>query len=195
MKKLLAELDFFTGFYESIHSSAFDSEIEQIIEENNCSYDDLEYNCDFINYSKEYVNAVNSITKLNLEFESLDSPKYYNYTTDRIFVYINEADFTTILQAYNSNYALKLQLAKKVKSKFTSRDGFSSFYSNSIREWLQTSISEWDHNQLGLLLSVYCEFTYSDGIWNDDYNIDIAAWEYACGNGAAMIDYTINKKA
>ena len=44
-------------------------------------------------------------------------------------------------------------LEATARDMFTSRDGFSSFYSPDVSEW--GDVSEWDHNQIGCLIAAY----------------------------------------
>ena len=52
---------------------------------------------------------------------------------------------------------LKCELAKlkeRIKERFSSRDGFMSFYSSDLGDWPK-ELKDWDHNQLSTLLEVY----------------------------------------
>ena len=40
-----------------------------------------------------------------------------------------------------------------IKERFTSRDGFISFYPNRVEDW--PDLEEWDHNHVGTLLEAY----------------------------------------
>lgn len=188
MKKVI-QLQFFSGFYNSIHSAAFDNELDEIMMEENCEYDDLEYTYNYENYCSEYVNAFNSEYKFNLEFEKFSSPREYNFTTDRLFCFIDDNDLAKLATALNSR-----EFAVLVMERFTSRDGFSSFYSNNIAEWLAKPLADYDHNELGTLLDAYLEIE-TECSTDSEKEIDYTCYEYAAGNGAASIDYEVKKEA
>jgi hypothetical protein len=62
--------------------------------------------------------------ELNLKFIQIDSPKFYNFTTDKIEAEINENDFNKLKDTYlNSN-----EFIDYVNENSKSYDGFISFY-------------------------------------------------------------------
>ena len=150
----------FNGFYESISDTQLEDAIRDTFRTDACEdYPEIPdlpssyYKAIRIAYAKEYVSAFNHAFKtefdldLDLEFESLQSPTEYNFTTDRIFCFISETKLSDLLLM-----AIKYsKLAEVVKETFTSRDGFASFYPADIDEWPR-SVKDWDHNQLGVLL-------------------------------------------
>ena len=91
-----------------------------------------------------------------LVFVELSSPKYYNFSTDRIFVKIS-CKFIEELKKKIDKFAL----GKAILEQFTSRDGFISFYSNDVNEWLGQK-EPWDHNQVCLLLEVLLVSKYGE---------------------------------
>ena len=177
MDKLLAVLPF-SGFYESIHAANLDDTLEQLFQNDQGDIDDkgIELlnaytgwtNELLANYCKLYVEAFNHELSLNLVFESLESPKFYNYTTDRIFIEIAIDELKAIYDKTD-----KGELAKLVKSKFTSYDGFSSFYSNDLSDW--PSLLDWDHNQIGTLVECYLD--------QEDSDFELYSMESASCNG------------
>ena len=64
-----------------------------------------------------------------ITFEGLSSPKYYNYTTDKIKAIISPEIYLTILNKFENNNTFVNYVNKASKS----RDGFASFY-NGISE-------------------------------------------------------------
>lgn len=157
----------FTGFYESWYSyelnNVEEQEVEHFCEKN--EYIDKDWLANemwrFQDISKaeavicpEYVEAFNDFIfetfdlQLGLTFSDMSSPKEYNFTTDRIFAHISDEAMCTLFNRVQE-YGL---LEKTIKQRFTSRDGFISFYSNRLEDWLCKPLSEWDHNELGTLL-------------------------------------------
>lgn len=84
-------------------------------------------------------------------FESMTSPRFYNFETDRVFLELPEATVLKLFQM--SAEAAHLPLTDFLKANFTSYDGFISHYSNDINDWLEKPLVDWDHNEVGALLS------------------------------------------
>ena len=148
----------FSGFYESLHSSAIDDSInqefsdDQGIENAELSYrawDSMQWGNVRNEYAKEYAKSFGHEFGIkSLAFESLRCPKEYNFTTDRIFCNIDYAELCGIIKTFD----LKA-FAEFVRERFTSRDGFISFYPSELAEW--GKIDTWDHNQCGTALEFY----------------------------------------
>lgn len=160
----------FSGFYESIHSQEIDRAIESMFDDretgefaewgSELSWElDHDYSATCEQYSKEYVESMGHIYDLELTFDGVDSPRYYNYSTDRVFAKISRDSVARMWRATDSD-----DLRDMIKKRFTSYDGFASHYSNDLSEW-PCKLSEWDHNQLGALLLVYLE-TEKQGEWD-----------------------------
>ncbi len=186
----------FTGFYESEHASMIDDEINMIFEtdDNGGTHavpDDLykyaDYKGMFTDYAKLYAEVFadhfeeETGVKLDLEFESMTSPKFYNFETDRIFAHISTKaiqDMFTLSEDENH-----ISLKKVIADRHTSRSGFHSFYSNDPEEWLSKSVTDWDNIELETLIhAVYFSKT-GKGVYEDD---DMKAWslmDRARGNG------------
>lgn len=156
----------FSGFYESTHNSLFDREIESLFEyddQGNSNIPDefywanINYQHMRLEYSKRYVENFNELIKtesdfdLGLTFESLQSPREYNFTTDRIFCYIDQRTIRKLFAYAIDHMELFDQC---VKDNFTSCDGFCSYYSNNLQDWVKKPLGDYDHNEIGLLLEV-----------------------------------------
>ena len=155
----------FEGFYESKHSSELDSIEERYVEWEvergselsaaelgDALYRAANYGLAFDHIARAYVEYFNDYIKeeyeidLELKFESMTSPREYNFETDRIFCHISQEKAQLLFDSVPL-YAIK----QKIYTRFTSYDGFISSYPNRLEDW-PTSIEEWDHNQLGTLL-------------------------------------------
>lgn len=110
----------FGGFYHSEHSGTIDNNIDMYEYE----WEEVDYKKTNINYCKVYLNKLSEELEINLDFISLDSPKEYNFTTDKIFCSISNKDFSTLLSVYDTK-----ELFNYIEEHSKSRDGFSSFYS------------------------------------------------------------------
>jgi hypothetical protein len=142
----------FSGFYESFHDdqlerSLIDEELSD--EEAEKLRDEIDWGAERINYSEEYTYLIAKLLKIDLKFVALKSPREYNFGTDRIFARIDEDDIELLKGKVDTDL-----MYNAVKEQYTSRDGFSSFYSNSYQEWLDQE-EPWDHNQIATLIEVY----------------------------------------
>jgi hypothetical protein len=111
-------------------------------------------------YARAYVDAVNSRLGLSIRFKLVESPKAYNFVTDRILGEITAEDAQRM-----ANRTSKSALDRVVKARCTSRDGFISYYANDYREW--GGIADWDYNQLGILLEAFLIQECGDD-WEDE---------------------------
>ena len=179
MSKHALRLMFFSGFYNSIHDSVFDSETESILEDYpGKKWDDFRWTYNWDGYARSYVNAINSEIGMKLEFRNLWSPREYNFATDEIYCFLKADDVKKISSALNSE-----TLKRLIKERFTSRDGFSSFYSNDIEEWKEKLTLEWDEIELGTLLDA----------WLIDNDFDLSGLDYwgfeECSCNGSWVDY------
>tara|TARA_Y100000004_G_scaffold155459_1_gene180056 strand:- start:1333 stop:2016 length:684 start_codon:yes stop_codon:yes gene_type:complete len=161
----------FQGFYNSLYSHAIDSEIESSLDWYSEDYDlseaqretlangYLEKNTSefYYNVSKDYAEALiyeierETGLSLNARFESMESPREYNFQTDRLFIELPEASAIAFVNYILANH--KEQLEKLIGQRFTSRDGFWSNYDNTLEAWGDPS--EWDLNQLGTCFQIF----------------------------------------
>ena len=106
--------------------------------------------------AQEYVDYFNEKFKdefgidLKLRFESLKSPREYNFSTDIIYAYIDEEVVRRLLDDLEES-----KLSDMIRERFTSCDGFISFYPNRIDRWKTKPLEEWDHNEIGTILEAY----------------------------------------
>jgi len=163
----------FSGFYDSLWSSEFDTvqeqEVEWMLDPSNeyatelpedITTDDLsdlfyrfaDFGQMYADFAPVYSEAFQQYLwdkhdlDVTLKFESMTSPKYYNFETDRIFAEITLEDVVKIYRKVG-----KAKLRAQAKQMFTSRSGFSSFYDPDIDTW--GNLRSWDHNQLYCLLT------------------------------------------
>jgi len=185
----------FSGFYESLYSSAIDQEEEQFCE-NEAEYrqaeegippelhltasefaEELMYCVDYravhLAVAQTYVDAFNNVASeaigipLGLMFEEMTSPREYNFETDRIFCEITPATVRALFaqSAADGHAALEAQIRRR----FTSYDGFISGYPNALETWLEKPLDEWDHNELGTLLLACLDLAAVDDLAMDVY--------------------------
>ncbi len=168
----------FSGFYNSIHDAALDSGLESLFQDSAGDINDALIErawriADFTDahekYARKYAEMFAQSVKVSLEFESMESPREYNFTTDVIFCTITEEEARRVLGTVPRS-----ALDKVAAENFTSRDGFYSFYSNDVDSW--GDVSTWDHNQIGALM----EALALEAEWDE-----MEVFEYVSGNGYA----------
>ena len=134
----------FSGFYNSIWDFDYDyvvTDINELREEKELEPIDSDIiDIDFTSYKnyigKEYCKALtlNILDKqsiLMVEFKEIDSPREYNFTTDKIVCDVT-IDTGKVSEWVKAN---REDLAKYVHERFMPRDGFMPFYSNDIDVW------------------------------------------------------------
>ena len=126
-------------------------------------------------YAKSYVKALSEELDLPLVFDKLCSPREYNFSTDRILCSLSQAGLTQL-----SSRIDPVKFAIKVKDDFTSRSGFSSYYSSDAGSW--GAIETWDHNQIGCAIaSLLDDWTFKNELdLMEDYRCNgfFAEWIY-----------------
>tara|TARA_R110000751_G_scaffold90538_1_gene177579 strand:- start:242 stop:748 length:507 start_codon:yes stop_codon:yes gene_type:complete len=110
----------FGGFYHSEHSETIENNIELY----GYDWEDVDYKKTYVNYCKAFLNRLGEELQIDLNFISLDSPREYNFTTDKIFCSISENDFKALLNTYDTK-----ELFNYIEEHSKSRSGFTSFYS------------------------------------------------------------------
>jgi hypothetical protein len=156
----------FSGFYESDHDSLLESALEQLFSDQNgdplpCAGDawgHIDWTKVQAEYAEEYARQFAALLSdvagfpIRLPLVELNSPRSYKFTTDRIFCKVSQRTVKAL-----HKLADKAKLDKLIHDKFTSYDGFLSYYDNSLTAWPKNPL-EWDANQIGTLLeSVFFE--------------------------------------
>lgn len=146
------ELPFFPGFYESFlynsdmvwyefNDKGNLAHYRDYFGDNTLTEDDLDI--DFDQYtddvSKSFVRMFYCCDECpdfieDMKFNELVSPKYYNYSTDRLYVDIKLTDDwkKKVFAFMDEN---EEWLSKRIASDWTSYDGFCSFMSNELCQW------------------------------------------------------------
>lgn len=177
---VVANLPFFPGFYESILSgimdSAVESEADNLVEKESYAeyypetyfpdelrldhsdlWDSVSYGDAYREIAQDYCEAFDQWAQDNLAtpvnsfvFESMTSPREYNFETDRLFVTIPLAVMETLAKGVD---VAKLQ--ETIERRHKSRSGFISFYADDLESWqdkIADGIESLDHNELGTIL-------------------------------------------
>jgi hypothetical protein len=128
-----------------------------------------------------------------IKYQNMHSPKYYNFTNDSINVEVtlskeNINNIATYIKENVENFA------EYIKKHYTSRPGFSSYYSNDVSDWtgeLTDNLTNFGAKPiiLGSILEFICENEgiNSDGMYN--YAIEqIPAFSYVSVKGETEED-------
>ena len=192
MKTIQLEINFpmFEGFYCSQLDLSENIEVGEGDDYfmNEEQFDEIDWNKTNENVSKFYLDYFKdelndffkSIGVLSLEFIKINSPKYYNYSTDKLVcnIEINKDVFVHELRKNNFD-----NWKQFLKDNFTSYDGFISFYPNTSIEWdeLINENIEDDNVIIETLLQFYLEQNEEFGDLKDnllDYKIFEKTFEF-----------------
>lgn len=161
----------FQGFYNSLYSYEIDSEIERTCEYYREEYglsdneseqiangyleknqNEFYYNVSKY-YAEQFIYELESETGITIKanFESIQSPKEYNFTTDRLFIEMPQEQALLFIGYILNNH--KKELEELIEQRFTSQSGFISFYKNTLEAWGEPT--KWDYNQIGTCFEVF----------------------------------------
>lgn len=165
----------FSGFYNSRHDEALDDALQQAVSD---EYGNLngglyshamsaDWQAINVAYAEAYTKEFSQRTGIACQFESLSSPREYNFTTDRVFVTIEPNEVMRLFQAVNPD-----TLTEVCDEMFKSRSGFMSYYSPDWKEW--GGADKFDHNQIWAIIAAYVHDEMADDgkTWDDaEWNI------------------------
>lgn len=150
----------FAGFYNTWHDQEFDDTLERMFSDraSGCHVNDklmmrawqaCNWHAAQVEYAKAYADSFAERFKLGpIKFDEMSSPREYNFTTDRIFIYVGADAVKRLMKQVD-----KKTLDEVARERFTSRSGFISFYRPDFREW--GDVTGWDHNQVGTLIEAW----------------------------------------
>ena len=179
--KVNIELPFFPGFYESsLFNSdtpywAIKEELEYMQEEHpELTEDDLDFDyqsCED-DLMHDFVDIWNYHAPKNVVVgvsnPELVSPKYYNFSNDRIFVDVeltdNWQDEMRHFIALNYDW-----LKERIREDWTSRSGFISHMANHIGEWPARLFANFNEDDLCRYVSQIWEYILIAQANHDDY--------------------------
>lgn len=137
MNNIKIELPF-QGFYESIYDMHIDNTIEyylyalegEQLEKAQDTFYMMEYDATRKAICKHYIKAYEQVfydefnIDLNLTFNSLTSPKFYNFESDRLFVNIDHEAFKQVINLLDDEV-----IQKTLSEKYKTQSGFIVFES------------------------------------------------------------------
>lgn len=196
------EVKSFPGFYETIFSEIYIEEAEQeILQDQYPGFEhlaDWEINSDVYRnavakeFAETYVNELNDKLQLNIQLtsESIENPREYNFTTDKIICSIEVGDYDEFIKRIvhlMNNPEHHTKLTKIIKDRHSDAPGFWSFMSNDIEDWFDYLTDPDNTNYLECVLwYLYCLTTgeYIDG--DGDWNMKDQIYEYLKCNSDVM---------
>lgn len=150
----------FGGFYESIHSGLVECAVENLFEDDEGNFDhdgfdNYNFREAFNQYAEEYVNKISEVLShdmgldVDIKFVELISPRFYNFTTDKIEVSISDRHCDIIIGHVIDNY--HDEVMELVIDSTTSRSGYIPFY--SFDEVMNTR-----ELMMQIVLEVFCNY-------------------------------------
>ena len=70
---------------------------------------------------------------IDINYQKINSPKYYNFSNDSIYIEADIRDFEKIINYLNDN---EEEFEEYIGENYTSRSGFLSSYSNNHKVWM-----------------------------------------------------------
>lgn len=160
----------FAGFYNSTYDGEFDTLIEQEADRMTDTYpqppgpisardyaeilfDNTDFHTAMHYVASKYPTYLADLINdefdldLTLEFDSLESPKFYNFETDRIFAKVSHENLVKMHDLIPPD-----RLQNTIDNHLKSRSGFISFYSEFVTGWKTKPLEEWDSNECSMLL-------------------------------------------
>lgn len=161
-------LPLFNGFYGSHWDDVdfYGEDDYYNLPEDRCFDDFVDWQKYHLAIAKGYCNYVeDELSEFinGVEFQKSVSPKYYNFSNDSINCVI-DIDVDKVNKYLRDNFDA---FSKYIKERYTSCDGFISYYSNDSTEW--TDWSE-DSHKCGSVLQFICE---NEGIEEPYYFDDV----------------------
>lgn len=185
----------FAGFYESIYSGEIDhcaemqvyNEVEREgelaselrLDEREIAdilFDVTDYSSAYLDIAREFVTSFDVFVSdelgvpLRLKMEKMESPREYNFATDRVFAFTTWKALDALRRMSKADG--HATLAALIAKRFTSRSGFMSFYPNDLASWLAKPFRTWDHNELQTLLMACCKIKGLDRDTIEDAMLD-----------------------
>ena len=113
-------------------------------------------------YAEAFAEKMDEVFEFDtgFKFEEMTSPRFYNFETDRLFCRVPVATVERLFEISKGDD--HKTLAKVIRERHTSRDGFISFYENDLAKWLEKPLEDWDHNELETLLLAALEIVHGD---------------------------------
>lgn len=138
MNKIEINFPYFEGFYESVWYYKI-SDLDDMINEDNDNKEELllDFQNSAIEICKLYINVMNEIYNefgIKFTFKDLDSPKFYNFETDKLGLICEYTDKAQKLIS-GAIYDNQESFIELLEDRHKGCSGFISFYSHKFNEW------------------------------------------------------------
>lgn len=167
MNRFSLEIALFPGFYGSIFDAddnlyyEIQEEVEYYREERNIEIDPDKFDFDYKAYMHDvgvlytdyffnlYAKKISFIK--SIEFDSIDSPREYNFRNDELYAFF---EFTDNWKDSMRDWMIenKTWLADIIRKNWSSRDGFISFISNDVDDWFTEIFVNEDTRYIGTMI-------------------------------------------
>lgn len=162
----------FGGFY-CFHEEYIDCRIEQFndsitYEDEIIDYDNVDWNATFKSYAENWLHYFNHYCDLTLDFVGIDSPRYYNYRTDKIIAYVEKHDENNLMKIIDND-----EFYHWANPQLQDSSGFISYY-DGIDDLIARAKK--DDDDKAILLGMVCNYLIevneiNTDIYEIDYNI------------------------
>ena len=121
----------FGGFYNSIHDAQIENQFEAYEDNIDTGANERDWTPTQINYSKAYLIKIerflfNEKIEAKFKYVRIESPREYNFETDKIVVNILKKQQKSIINFVNNNFAV--ELIELVRTQTTPTSGYRPFY-------------------------------------------------------------------
>jgi len=152
----------FGGFYH-YHDEYIDGKCDMY----SIDTDKIDWGKTFVQYSVAWLHRFTDKTGIELFFAGLDSPRYYNYTTDKIKANVVPDVSNQLLTYINDDFK------EWANPQLVSRSGFMSFY-NGVDDLIERAND--DDDDKSILLGMVCNYLMelmevNDDIYDLEYDI------------------------
>jgi len=146
MKTIKSYLPVFQGYYSTIFSS--DMAEEAFLENEDLTFDEVDF--DYTDYEHRVAEAcISSVynflkhegLSMDIIFEKVYSPREYNFENDTIYCTykVSENTFEDLINYCEDNFS---EFKDFLEEKYSSRSGFSSFFSIEPRKWFTEYLND-----------------------------------------------------
>lgn len=175
--------DIFDGFYESnLFNSDTELYLTELLQEKDEEYEISNFEAYQEDISQKAAELLEEICESpiikSIKYLSITSPRYYNYSTDKLNLLI-DVNLTKLKKYINKN---KTAFDKYLKENFTSYDGFISFVDNNYKDFIHTYKT--NKSEKERCINVMLEYYILEKIKDSDYHQEL--YEY---NGEIQLYY------
>lgn len=165
----------FDGFYESnLFNSDTELYLTEMLQENDEQYEISNFEVYQEDISQKATKLLEEICKSSIiksiKYLSITSPRYYNYSTDKLNLLI-DVNLTKLKNYINKN---KTAFNKYLKENFTSYDGFISFIDNNYKDFIHTYKT--DKSEKERCINVMLEYYILEKIKDSDYRQELYSY-------------------